>query len=206
MNIVLDFDRTLFDTSYFADWFAEEVAERSGLAVELVKKQAQETYYVYSGELYYYDMIAHLTAIFGADANTQLEEIRTKARKHTSFLFEDVQATLDALKEYGTLSILTFGKEDYQRFKLSLCPQLEGIPAYIVQDAKGPHLAANFEPTERCVFIDDKDEHGTLPEWVEFYHLQRSTELQTSDLDTGVVKSFRELLTILSAEHEVSHR
>lgn len=191
MNIVLDFDRTLFDTKAFNEWLAEEIAVRSGKSRAEVLTQAQETFYIYNGDLYYYDIPGQLAAIFGDEAKKQLTAIKKKALEHQSFIFSDVQRTLSKLQERGKLAILTYGNEAAQQFKLSLCPKLAGIPVIIVQTPKGPHLAANFDSSERCVFVDDKDQHGDLPDWVEFYHLRRDLEMSDS---TGVVCNFDQLL------------
>jgi hypothetical protein len=191
MNIVLDFDRTLFDTKLFNEWLADEIAIRSGRSVGEVLKQAEEQFYIYNGDLYYYDIPGQILAVFGNEAAKQLEAIKKKALAHQSFIFSDVQRTLARLQERGKLTILTYGNDAAQQFKLSLCPQLAGIPVIIVQTPKGPHLATNFDSNERCVFVDDKDQHGELPDWVEFYHLRR--DLEATDL-TGVVCNFDQLL------------
>ncbi len=198
MNIVLDFDRTLFDTKAFNEWLAEEIAVRSGKSRAEVLAQAEETFYIYNGDLYYYDIPAQLAAIFGDEAEKQLAAIKKKALTHQSFIFSDVQRLLGKLQERGKLTILTYGNEAAQRFKLSLCPQLADIPVVIVQTPKGSHLATNFNSRERCVFVDDKDQHGDLPEWVEFYHLRRDLEKSES---TGVVCNFDQLLSRIDNSH-----
>lgn len=196
MNIVLDFDRTLFDTTKFSLWFAAQVAKRSGKSPETITQEAAKAYYVYQGDLYYYDMQAHMGDIFGNQAEAMLDEIQALAKTSENFLFDDVRRTLADLRRYGKVTILTFGEEQYQKFKISLCSELADVPAAIVQSAKGPHLAEQFEPSVRCVFVDDKDEHGSLPEWVEFYHLRRGL-VETIDTPS-TINSFDQLLQIVS--------
>jgi hypothetical protein len=191
MNIVLDFDRTLFDTQLFNEWLADEIAIRSGRSVGEVLKQAKEEFYVYNGDLYYYDIPGQIEAVFGSEAPKQLAAIKKKALSHKSFIFSDVQRLFGALQKLGIVTILTYGIDGAQQFKLSLCPLFIDTPVIIVQTPKGPHLAANFDSTKRCIFVDDKDTHGELPDWVEFYHLRR--DLEKSD-STGVICNFDQLL------------
>jgi hypothetical protein len=196
MNIVLDFDRTLFDTKTFADWFFEEVAQRSGTTAKSIQDEAEATYFMYQGTLWYYDMFAQLESIFGADSGLQLEAIKQKALKTKNFLFDDFRRNFDALQHRGTITILTYGKENAQQFKLSLCPELRDIPVIIVMSPKGPHIEKHFDSKTRCVFVDDKDVHGELPSWVAFYQILRNGAVANGN--DATIHSFDELVSIVS--------
>lgn len=198
MNIVLDFDRTLFDTKLFAEWMFTELAQRSGRTTEVIRREAESIYYIYSGPLYYYDLFAQTQALFGEQADVVLSDMRQKAIATKNFLFKDVRRSLSALHSCGDVSILTYGKEDYQLFKISLCAELLGVPAITVLGPKGPQLDAHFNRTVRCVFVDDKDIDGQLPDWVEFYRIVREGDAVTT---TGqAIASFDELVEIIKTK------
>ena len=164
--LLIDFDRTLFDTAAFVDELWEYLARSYHVATP--EEQARATqFYQYIGEQYDYYFFDHMASISGVPPAEVLVHELKEAFKDKNFLFSDVNAILPAVD-----AILTIGNQPYQEFKLSLCPLLATIPRHIVQATKGLYITQTFglQPT---VLIDDKQQQN-LPASTTFIHLDRS--------------------------------
>ena len=89
----------------------------------------QREFYVYHGELYFYDFTAHMTAL-GLDVNDVYERLRTSELADGRLEYEGVRALVEWARERGDVRILTFEPEDYQSLKLALCPSLRDVPVH----------------------------------------------------------------------------
>lgn len=168
--LLVDFDRTLFDTSAFVDWLWQAMEQVYGIDAAKEKERAKE-FYIYSASWYDYLFFDHLRAIPQLSSSDLSEFIkRMQALPGTpDFLFPDGREILGRCDE-----IVTFGNEPYQQFKLGFCPELASIPTRIIQTAKAQYITANYH--QSVVLVDDKHLEDELPEWVVFILIDRSEE------------------------------
>ena len=166
--MVLDFDRTIFDTHrYYQDFLAMLKAEYSeAVAQDMRLAEASNKYF---------DPFAHLieqgvsyeevTAAF-----LRFREDKYGSQAEGSYLFPDATEFIAEISQrpHTKLAIITTGTLMSQRFKLSLCPQLESLPAMIIPGNKGIHLQQDIDAHaavlvdgtayQRIALVDDRDD------------------------------------------------
>lgn len=192
-KIFVDLDRTLLDTGLFVAALWHYLGKKYGVDTEAEKLRAPE-FYDYDGDLYDYRFFDHLEQLQLGDVNTLSFELTLHLREQ-SLLFNDVEAGIKTLDELGGFTILTFGNERYQRFKLSCVPELARFPVVIVQQHKKHFFSEQC--LDSCVLIDDKNLAGTLPENVGFYQIDRTQPLPV--VDHGNYISVRKIQNIKEA-------
>lgn len=166
-RVLVDFDRTLFDTSSFVEWLWEALETVYGVDAEAEKERASE-FYIYSGDWYDYQFFTHLEAIPVMREVERETFIRTMLSiERPTFLFDDAQAILPRCDE-----IITFGNRAYQEFKLSFCPEVSDLPVTIIQESKADYVRHHYEGP--LVLIDDKHLENELPDWVRFVLIDRT--------------------------------
>ena len=191
--LLVDFDRTLSDTSAFIDFLWRSLAEL--YQVDGVAEQARsKEFYTYSGEWYDYDFFTHLAAISSVpeDVDTVMAAIRSRAEPDR-FLYPDAQQLIPDID-----AIVTFGNEPYQRFKLSFCPALSELQTHIIQSSKAEFISRQYgaRPT---VLVDDKHLENELPASVQFICIDRK---QTEDLVVGPTCTSVNSLSVVASLHE----
>lgn len=191
-HVLVDFDRTLLDTDLFIDELWRAIATEYGVDPEYEKQRAT-SFYEFFGDWYDYQFFDHIAAI-PEITHTQAEfEANIRARLSSKqFLFSDAEPTLNLYDE-----ILTFGNHAYQRFKLSMCPELRDIPVTIIREMKADYVKHHYQAP--LVLIDDKRLEDELPEWVDFYLIDRTQEaavVRHSDSFISI-SSLRELKGLL---------
>ena len=189
----MDLDRTLFRTDEFVRDVWQLAGRLYGFDGERERLNAPD-YFTYNGELYDYDFFRHLSAASGGkgDEAFEAEAIRLLSG---GYLYDDVQAILGEI-DY----IITYGNARYQSLKLSVCPELKGIPVHVVQQAKGPYIAKEF-PGVRSILVDDKSPQAGLSHLTTFIHLDRTDDRSVNGNGTDgpvrVVSSLAEVLSLL---------
>lgn len=192
-KVFVDLDRTLFDTDIFVASLWLILQKKYGVDAEAEKKRAPK-FYTYDGDLYDYHFFDHLKQLnIGNDEAITLE--MTLQLRNQFLLFNDVEEGLKVLDELGEFTILTFGNERYQKFKLSCVPELTRYPVVTVQQHKKHFFSHQY--TDPSILIDDKDLGGSLPEQVEFYRIDRMQPLPV--MDHKGYKSIRRLQNIKEA-------
>lgn len=175
--VYLDLDRTLFQTGR-----ASEIWDVIGLlypqidALEAYK--SRETYHHYVGELYYYDMSAHLES-FGLDPETVYQQLQASELSDGRFEFEYCHELIASLSKQAEVHIFTFGMDDYQRFKASLCPSLRELPIMTTLRAKADVLE---DSQEECWLVDDKPIGDELSGNVSFVQVSLEGAPTSSDV------------------------
>lgn len=166
--IVLDFDRTIFDTHRYYQDFLAMVAGAHGADFATEMKAAEST-------SQYFDPFGYLQGRgVSYDAATasfhDYHHAKYAGRAEGSYLFADAAPFIQhATRRPATaVAILTTGTIASQRFKLSLCPELAHLPHDIVAGNKGVHLqqlidAHSAVPLagkfyQRIVLVDDRDD------------------------------------------------
>jgi len=171
-KLLIDLDRTLFDTASFVDSLWSWMAAEYGVDSEKERERGKQQFYNYVGDMYDYDFFAHIQDL-GIDKDDLDKQVRQVLRP--SFEFPDVEEFLERTAD-ADRAILTFGNEPYQSFKLSFCPQLLGLmPVYMTTQSKPGYIESHW-PGEPTILIDDKQLAGTLPETTRFIHLDRMQE------------------------------
>ena len=161
--VYLDLDRTLFRTNEtYQIW--DEIGRLYPQIDAAEQYQKRLDYHLYVGDLYYCDMARHLS-----DIGLVPEEVYTRladGRLYDGrFEFEGVHELIEALRGKTDLRIFTFGTDDYQRFKASLCPSLFNIPVVATLRPKAELLT---DLNTSCWLVDDKPIGHELPPHAEF--------------------------------------
>jgi hypothetical protein len=170
--LLLDFDRTLFDTNVFRFTLWSALERLYGVDPEH-EIEAARGFYSYNDELYDYNFFAHLSSLDLGD----IEEVKSALHQALTghrFLYQDAMSALNLQDKYD-IRILTYGNAAFQLFKISLCPELAAIPVETTLEHKGEYLKTHHEG-EAIVLVDDKNLHGELPGNARFIHLDRASE------------------------------
>jgi hypothetical protein len=190
-HVLVDLDRTLFDTGRFIDRVWTAIAKEYAVDSEY-ERQRSESFYTYYEDWYDYDFFNHIATISSIDSPQDEFEKRIRLHLTESFLFADAIETLSLYDE-----ILTFGNESYQRFKLSVCPELQHLPVTIIREMKADYITRHYNP--HVALIDDKNLASELPDWVDFFLIDREQQLPVVQHSTQFtsVSSLKELTTLL---------
>lgn len=196
MIVYLDLDRTLFKTNDM-DTVWEYIGRVYPEAADAF--DSAETYFHYVGEQYYYDMSAHLASlglnpeeVYASVANSELADGRLQ--------IEGTKELIETLLSDGyEVEVLTFGSDDYQRFKASLCPALREVPIVTTLRAKAEVLE---ELAIECWLVDDRALGDELPGNVSFVQISPDGAAVPYDADWTVKKSLFEVKEFFDA---ISH-
>jgi hypothetical protein len=138
--------------------------------------------------MYNYDFFRHIREL-GIDGEELTK--RAQAELSRSFVFDDVVEFLQATKDMNR-AILTFGANDYQQFKVSLCPELSGLEVHMTQGFKHDYIKMHW-PDEPTLLIDDRLLEDNLPSVTRFVLIDRT---QTEPvMDRGNYQSINSLLS-----------
>lgn len=186
MIVYLDLDRTLFKTGNVKvlwEYIAQQYPEIGDAFA------GRETYYHYVDDMYYYDMSAHLTSL-GLEPELVYGELGNSIYADGRFEYEGAGELIEALLSYGyDVRIMTFGTDDYQRFKASLCPSLLGLPIVSTLRPK-PEVLEELE--EECWLVDDRPLGDELPGNVSFVQVSLEGKPIPPDVFWPVKRSLHE--------------
>lgn len=175
MIVYLDLDRTIFktaETPQLWDKLTEFYPELSAVELEAGRK----SFYGQIEDLYYYDFGSQLLSL-GIDPSEAFTRLAATELSDGRLEFPGAVELVATLQAHGAdVQVLTFGVDDYQRFKVSLCPALRGLPVVTTLERKG--LLFESGETE-CWLVDDKPIGDELPGNVSF--VQVSLEGQDTD-------------------------
>lgn len=177
-KLLLDLDRTLFDTGLFIEILWPWIGSAYGIDIAQAKARSGD-YVRYVGDMYDYDFFSHMAAL-GIDGQQLIGRAQTELGG-TSFVFDDVQPFLDSIQTLEP-AILTFGTESYQSFKLSLCPQIASLPVYSTLVHKNDYILEHW-PDQPTVLVDDKFLAGSLPLTTTYIHLDRGQAVPVIEHD-----------------------
>lgn len=164
LDVYIDLDRTLFQTNN-----AEEIWQQLELIypkeVNAAKEHGRRSdFYTYSDELYCHDVGAQLQEI-GLEPRRVYKELAASPLSDGRFEFPGCKSLIEFLRSESNLAILTYGVDDYQRFKAALCPSLAGITIQTTMNTKPEWL---LERVASGWLIDDKSIGQSLPPDVRF--------------------------------------
>lgn len=150
LQLILDFDNTLFDTKQFFADASQVVCELADIPVEQWY-QTYKSFYITESGLSHYDFYAHLGIL--ALSATTVENAIIEYITGKDYLYDDVRPFLNSLPPHTEAIVLTYGEDRFQRFKYKISG-LE-MPIFTVLEPKGPWLARKFGP-QKGVMIDDR--------------------------------------------------
>lgn len=163
LTVFLDLDRTLFNTTAFGlekwrflgDTYPQIDGQR--------EHANQHNFYVQDGDSYAYDFATHLEAL-----NLKVDEVYMALLQSEiadgRLEYAGVSDLVAWIRRHGEVRVLTYGIDDYQRLKASLCPSLEGVEVITTLRPKGEYLADKG----RAWLVDDKPIGNQLPAGVRF--------------------------------------
>ncbi len=106
------------------------------------------------GDLRLYHHNRHAKAVTGLPWKRVGEVISSSTHPH--FCFAEVHAVLDLLStQFEDIRLLTFGRDEFQRYKINLCDTLSTLDIHVVGEPKGDFLAREFAD-EPGILVDDK--------------------------------------------------
>lgn len=155
----LDLDRTLFRTELVhevMEEIAKQYPEKPGLKDGYAQRHQHYIYpfeaegdtATYSHDLSWWLRDHHL------EPATVYERLLATELADGRFEYDGVAELVAWLGERGAMKILTFGPDQYQRFKTALCPSLAGIEIVTILEQKGQYL--NREARDGDWIVDDK--------------------------------------------------
>jgi FMN phosphatase YigB (HAD superfamily) len=196
MIVYLDLDRTLFKTANM-DTVWEYIGRVYPEAAEAF--DSAEDYFHYVGEQYYYDMSSHLASL-GLDPEEVYASVTNSELADGRLEIDGSKELIETLTRDGyEVQVLTFGSDDYQRFKASLCPALRGVPIVTTLRAKSEVLD---ELGVECWLVDDRPLGDELPGNVSFVQISPDGAAVPYDADWTVKKSLFEVKEFFDA---ISH-
>jgi hypothetical protein len=188
--VLMDLDRTLFDTGLFFDDIWQLAAQMYGCNKDEEKTKAANYHRMY-GEWYDYDFFQHLQeatdAVYSESTFIQAAQELLTSR----YLFDDV--TEDVLQSID--AIVTFGNKPFQQFKLSLCPQLASIETHIILEPKGHYISRTFK--RPSLLVDDKDIAADIIPPAEFVQIVRTHAPEIRRNYHRIISSLQELPGVL---------
>ena len=191
MILYVDFDRTLFDTETFvAD---RDKVLRQEFSVDLKREDTDKSYRLV-GEFISYDFYGHMSqyGLTVYDIEQRLKPALKQQR--SSYVYEDAIGLIENCQ----FKVLTFGEDDYQKFKFEFAPELDAIEKIIVFEHKDEYLSRQHAAGERVVLVDDKPDASRSHPAFEFIHLDRQGELPFWQDEAGIhINSLDQLGNVL---------
>ncbi|MEO7904489.1 MAG: hypothetical protein ABIR91_01700, partial [Candidatus Saccharimonadales bacterium] len=159
----LDLDRTLYRTSIAGVMVWQMISQYDPSIDTAAEHARQRQFYRHQADSYAYDLTAHLQSLRlnVADVYAML---RRSEIADGRLEYDGVADVVAFAAARGDVAVLTYGIDDYQRLKASLCPSLRGIPVITTLQPKGMYL----KDTTNALMVDDKAIGDELPGGVRF--------------------------------------
>lgn len=153
-KIFLDFDGTLFDWHVFVPWLDKTLAEKYGIEPQSFIESYKDHHKTFPDGSRLYHHRNHIKAVTGRNWS-EIAKIIEQADKRPHFCFKEVHTIVDELNKEYDVSLLTFGRDEFQTHKIGLCDFLKSFDTTVVIEPKGDFLAREFS-NQLGVLIDDK--------------------------------------------------
>lgn len=191
LTTYLDLDRTLYRTNGAgaAKWcLVGQVHPQVNVAREFDR---QRKFYQHNGDAYAYDFTAHLLSL-DLDVAAVYAMLRRSELADGHLEYDGVADLVAWAQSQGAVKILTYGIDDYQRLKASLCPSLAGVEVITTLRPKGEYLRSE----QNAWMVDDKPIGYTMPPGVRF--IQACLEGQDcTDAPWPVAASLHQVLQLM---------
>lgn len=184
--VYLDLDRTLYRTAIATREKWRVLGGRYPQIDIAAECARQHDFYVHDGDAYAYDFSAHIAAI-GLDVAEVYTVLRESELADGRLEYDGVAALVAHARTLGEVQILTYGIDDYQRLKASLCPSLASVPVVTTLRPKGEFLQDKGD----VWLVDDKPLADALPQNVRFIRVCHDTNAP------GAVTSLADVISVL---------
>ena len=179
--LMVDFDETIFNHLEYVEFLGSVIDDRfctdpkpfteSFEAYHRVRPEVGRSLYSHK---------KHIKETLGLDwdlvSGVVAEEVR---RQGVDFCYPDAHEFLEeATAHLSTVRILTYGKEAYQRYKISLCSEIARLPVHVVEEPKRLFLEREFRQSAgvRGVLIDDRPLLNLPPNWLHVWINRQNDE------------------------------
>lgn len=192
--VYLDLDRTLLDTDACMNALLDQCEQLYGLSQDSIRAEIPQ-YYHYLGQLRYYDFFGQMAAHNLDPYQIEQDMIATI---NQDFLFPDAHDMLRYLTDNNyRLSILSFGKHNFQQLKYKLSPQLAHLPFVSVLYPKDRFISEGH--TAPSLLIDDVVA-SNLPDYCTQFIIDRqaSEEIKQEDAQHIRIRSLQNVEGILA--------
>jgi hypothetical protein len=185
--LLLDLDRTLFDTSAFLDAIIETVLpSMCDYDVDYIRAQF-ESQRAGSGTLLYE---LDYSVIFSALEVTAEQFTQNTLAMLTpdQFVYDDAKKLFDWLTTQNMVpntKVLSFGSKEIQELKFALSPYLKSVPLLTTLSYKREYIATNFRG-ETGYLIDDKFGQQLPNGWVEIHLARDASKNLVTKLEDSV--------------------
>lgn len=190
--LLLDFDRTLFDSDAFINKLWQIISTKYKLDFTDMLAEMPKFYHAV-GELRYYDFALHLQEATGQSVEESIGGIRPEMAK-TQYQYSDVEPTLHQLSQEFEIRILSFGQPWFQNLKMSFTHIASDLPRDIILSAKNEFIADHFAGRQGAL-VDDK-RNSELPKgFTEIWLNRDSKESEPDSIIT--INSLKQLPEVL---------
>lgn len=193
-KVFLDLDRTLYRTTEAGMSKWQKVSEYYPQVDTGLQHDRQHDFYVHDGDAYAYDFSAHLRDV-GLKPDIVYGQLQSSELADGRFEYEGTRGLINWLMPRSELAILTYGVDDYQRLKASLCPSLVGVEIITTMKPKGEFLKDKGD----AWLVDDKPLWDELSDNIHFIRV-RHDGVDESTADRVQVGSLNEVLEIFKSE------
>lgn len=174
-KLLLDFDRTLFDTHNFWIDLGALLSERYNLPSNWLKDKYPK--YVLSRhdqQMVSFELLLNQSGIPGEELASSITKMIKK--KKSNYLFSDAVEILEELDNFAhdyEVEILTFGDKQFQNLKAGPVELIKQIPIKIISEPKAMYIKREFSGY-RGALIDDKPDQQLPLGWIEINLLRSS--------------------------------
>ncbi|MGH7158263.1 MAG: hypothetical protein ACREGD_04325 [Candidatus Saccharimonadales bacterium] len=186
--LLLDLDRTVFDTNAFMHDVAAALGSGFGVDAASFSQQIPQFYVQGQGNLQHYDLFGHMASL--GLATDQAKAHLLEALVGNNYVYDDVPPFLDFLAQTvqpAVKEIWTHGEQNCQELKYALAPELGGLALVTMLGSKAQNLNVRF-PGQTVMIFDDKKIEGLQPS---SRHVLVARD--TDPLPEGAYRSFAEV-------------
>lgn len=194
----------MFDHRKMAQWADSFLTKAYGLEPRSYVSSF-EPHHQHMGEklrLYHHD--THFKEVTGSDWAEVKQGLEKEIQKQKlDFCYPETHEVVTwLLTQPFKLAILTFGKREYQLYKINSCAFLRSLdlPIYVVREHKRYYLEREFKNVSRGVLVDDKHPMKLHSPWESIWIDRKSKQVDVELLENRVhkINSLKRLQDILT--------
>lgn len=177
-KLLLDFDRTLFDTHNF--WIDLDILlfKKYGLPPDWLKENYPKfVLSKYDQQMVVFQLLANQSRVPEAELAMSITEmIKNKPDNYLFFDAVDILSDLNQFAHGYEVEILTFGDNQFQAIKTDPGELIRKIPIRIISEPKSEYIKREFSDY-RGILIDDKPDQQLPEGWLEINLLRSNQSL-----------------------------
>ncbi len=205
-HLQIDFDETIFNHRQYTRWADAQFVDLFGSEAGGYRTTFEEHHTELENGMRLYDNRAHVEKVTGSTWSYVSGVIQRRWHEdgEPNFCYPEAGGVFQKLRElYPRLSVLTFGDEGYQRFKIGLCPILRDVTLHIVEEPKREFIAREFPETERGILVDDRPDLLLPKNWLHIWLLREEPVKGPMKIADRVwqVSALTQVEAVLAAQH-----